>query len=119
ESPGPVPEISPPSLEGSPSAWAAFLREHGVSAPVRAILVLALVPHLRPQLLDVLWVRNDETQRGFTEFGGVQSATSGAFAPTGETAAFLLAGDDLAGRFEVMRLFESEPLLAAKGVLHL
>ena len=56
-------------------------------------LRLALAPLLRPQLLDVLWSRNDTTQRPFTEFGGVGSSTS--FQPSGETACFLLAGDAL------------------------
>ncbi|XXS75695.1 ATP-binding protein [Sorangium sp. So ce131] len=109
----------PPHLADSRSPWAEFLREHDVQPAIRLILVLALVPHVRPQLLDVLWIRNEATQRGFTELGGVQSAAHGGFVPTGETAAFLLAGDDLDARFEVMRLFDGDQLLARHGVLHL
>ncbi|WP_437971299.1 ATP-binding protein [Sorangium sp. So ce260] len=112
-------QIAPPSLADSRSPWAEFIREHDVSPAVRLIVLLGLVPHVRPQLLDVLWIRSEATQRGFTEFGGVQSVAHGGFVPTGETAAFLLAGDDLAARFEVMRLFEADQLLARHGVLHL
>jgi hypothetical protein len=117
-----VPDLPPPALEsldGSPSPYATFLREHRVSPPERLIILLALIPHVRPQLLDVLWTRNEATQRGFTEFGGVQGTSHGGFLPTGETAAFLLAGDDLAARFETVRLFESDQFLARQNVLHL
>jgi hypothetical protein len=70
-------------------------------------------------LLDILWTRNEATQRGFTEFGGVHGTNHGGFLPTGETAAFLLAGDDLAARFEVLRHFEGDRFLARHNVLHL
>ena len=113
------PELPPPDHDGSPSPYAAFLREHRVTPPERLIILLALIPHVRPQLLDVLWTRNEATQRGFTEFGGVQGTSHGGFLPTGETAAFLLAGDDLAARFETVRLFESDQFLACQNVLHL
>jgi hypothetical protein len=84
------------------------------------VILLALIPHVRPQLLDVLLVRSELTGRGCTELGGVQAAGGhGGFLPTGETAAFLLAGDDLAARFQVMRLFDGGELLARERVLSL
>ncbi len=110
--------LPPPSLDGSASPYATFIRQHQVPSPVRLIILLALIPHIRPQLLDVLWTRNEATQRGFAEFGGAPAA-HGGFIPTGETAAFLLAGDDLAARFETMRLFEPDGFLARYNVLHL
>jgi len=110
--------IAPPALEHG-SAYGAFLREHRVAPSVRLVILLALIPHVRPQLLDVLWTRNDVTQRGFTEFGGMQGASHGGFIPTGETAAFLLAGDDLATRFAMARVFEAEQFLARHNVVHL
>jgi hypothetical protein len=112
-------DFTPPDLSQSGSIYAEFLRAHDVVPAVRLIIVLALVPHVRPQLLDVLWVKNDATQRGFTEFGGTQNATHGGFMPTGETALFLLAGTDLGVRFDAMRLFEGDQLLAREGVLRL
>ena len=112
-------EIAPPSLEGRQSDYAGFLRQHEVSPSIRLVILLALIPHVRPQLLDVLWTRNEATQRGFTEFGGVNGTSHGGFVPTGETAVFLLAGDDLAARFEAMRLFEGDHFLARHGVCHL
>jgi hypothetical protein len=112
-----VEEIAPPSLGAG--LYAEFIRQHEVPPSVRLVMLLALVPHIRPQLLDVLWSRNEATQRGFTELGGVHGTSHGGFIPTGETAAFLLAGDDLAARFEVTRLFEGDQFLARHNVLHL
>lgn len=111
--------IEPPPLEGRESAYATFLRRHEVSPSLRLVILLALIPHVRPQMLDVLWTRNDATQRGFTEFGGVHGTSHGGFVPTGETAVFLLAGDDLEARFEAMRLFEGDHFLARHDVLRL
>jgi hypothetical protein len=112
-------QIAPPSLDGKQSDYARFLRTHDVPPSIRLVLLLALIPHVRPQMLDVLWTRNEATQRGFTEFGGVHGTSHGGFVPTGETAVFLLAGDDLAARFEAMRLFEGDHFLARHGVVHL
>jgi hypothetical protein len=112
--------IAPPHLADSDSPWARFLREHQVTPAQRLVILLALIPHVRPQLLDVLLVRNELTGRGCTEFGGVQSAGGhGGFLPTGETALFLLSGDDLAARFASMRLFDGDELLARESVASL
>jgi ATPase family associated with various cellular activities (AAA) len=111
--------IAPPALDAGASAYARFVCEQRVPPSVRLVILLALIPHVRPQLLDVLWSRNDVTQRGFTEFGGMQGASHGGFIPTGETAAFLLAGEDLAARFAMTRLFEPEQFLARHNVVHI
>ncbi len=109
--------IAPPETGAGP--YSDFVREHALSSDERLILMLALVPHVRPQLIDVLWTRNETTARGFTEFGGVHSASHGGFMPTGETAAFLLAGDDLARRFRVTCYFDGDHVFARENVLYL
>ena len=101
----PLPDtLAPPDLGASDSPYALLLRQRAPSPAQRLILLLALAPQLRPQLLDVLWARNNATQRGFSEFGGIQGAASGHFIPTGETACFLLAGDNLGERLRALRL---------------
>ena len=109
----------PPHLVGSSSPYARFVTEHELSVPERLALLLALIPSVRPQLLDVLWTRNDGTQRGFTEFGGRQGNSHGGFVPTGETALFLLSGDDLGRRFEAIALFDPDRFLSRYGVVSL
>jgi ATPase family associated with various cellular activities (AAA) len=112
-------EIAPPDLSGSQAPYAKFVRHYDLSRAERIVVLLALIPLIRPQLLDVFWSKNEATDRGFTEFGGVHGATHGGFIPTGETAAFILAGDDLATRFEVTRIFEGDHFFARHNILHL
>ena len=107
----------PPALGDSP--YARFVALHQLTPPERLVLILALTPHLRPQLLDVLWARNEAIQRGFTEFGGWASSRHGGFLPTGETAAFLLGGDDLDTRFELLALFDEAHPFTRFGVLRM
>jgi hypothetical protein len=57
--------------------------------------------------------------RGFTEMGGVAHGGHGGFWPTVETAAFLLAGNDLRRRFEVQALFDPEAPLRRRKLLQL
>lgn len=116
---GSVLEIAAPDLTDSSSLYAQFVRHYEWTVAERIVVLLALIPLVRPQLLDVLWSKNEATERGFTEFGGVHGATHGGFIPTGETAAFILAGDELAARFEVTRLFEGDHIFARHNILHL
>jgi len=111
--------IPPPDLHASNSPYARFLRETGLPLSLRLVVVLALAPHVRPQMLDVLYTRNDLTSRGFSEFGGVASSQHGGFLPTGQTAAFLLAGDSLLHRFQAMQLFDAEHILSHRNLVHL
>lgn len=116
----PLPDAAPPpDPRASDSPYAAWLRRQGLTDAERLILLLALAPHLRPQLLDGLWLRNPDTERGFAEFGGVQGAASGAFLPSGETACFLLAGGDLARRLAAARLLRGDAPLARRELVTL
>ena len=117
--PLPSTDIPPPSLDGSHSPYARFVSQHHFTATERAILTLALTPHLRPQVLDVFWTRNETTQRGFSEFGGLQGIAQGAFLPTGETAVFMLAGDDLITRLFATGVLAPDQKLARLDVLQL
>lgn len=101
-------ELVPPDLSADPSEYAAIVREHAMGFNERVVLMLALAPHVRPQALDLLFVRNRNLDRGFTEFGGWKGKTHSGFLPTCETAAFLVAGEDLAARFSVMKLFDED-----------
>lgn len=72
----------------------------------QVILMLALMPHLNPQTLDIFFVQNKNFDRQYTEFGGWKGISHGGFLPTGETAVFLLAGEDMRKRKEVIQLFQ-------------
>jgi hypothetical protein len=112
-------DLVPPDLQDSSSEYARSLRQHRFSLAERLTLLLALIPHIRPQLLDILWTKNTAIERGFSEFGGLQGTNHSGFLPTGETVVFLLAGDDLAARFQVMRRFEGDHPFARENILYL
>ncbi len=111
--------IEPPDLSGDESEYAQVVIEQGMGFAERVVLMLALIPHIRPQLLDTLFVRNKNFDRGYTEFGGWKGHRHGGFLPTCETAAFILAGNDLARRFAVIRLFEADHAFARAGILRI
>jgi hypothetical protein len=114
-----VRKLAPPPLNGKASFYAQTIRDYELSFEQRAILALALAPHLRPQILDPFLMKNPNLERGFTEFGGIVMGSHSGFWPTVETAAFVLAGDDLHRRLEVQSLFDSDQLLRSYRLLHL
>ena len=69
-------------------------------------LLLALAPHVRPQMLDIFFTKNTLFDRGFSEFGGIKSESHGGFLPTAETAIFLLCGKDLYRRIRFRHIFQ-------------
>ncbi len=96
----------PPSVAGvANSNYAATIAQYQMTWIERLVLLLTLLPHLRPEILDWFFVKNPTTDRPYSEFGGVKGNQHTGFLPTGETAAFLVAGNDLALRAKVLDLF--------------
>jgi ATPase family associated with various cellular activities (AAA) len=112
-------EIEPPEPAHADSMYASLISHYNLNFYERFVLMLAVVPHLRPQLLDVFFVKNGNVDRGFTEFGGVKGNAHGGFLPTGETALFILAGEDLRLRFTLQYLFDPDHFFAQHALLRL
>lgn len=106
-----------PALDGDPSEYARVVRECSMSPEERLVLLLALMPHIRPQALDPFFTHNKAIDRGFTEFGGWRGKTHGGLLPTCETAAFILAGGDLQRRIQAMTLFDDTHFFTRLGML--
>jgi DNA polymerase III delta prime subunit len=106
-----------PDLGDLPVPFAEGVREAGLAPAERLVLMLALLPHLRPQTLDHFLIQNDASKRRFTEFGGAEGGTQHGFRPTRETALFLLAGENMDRRFAAMQLFAPEAPLQARRIL--
>lgn len=111
-SPPPPPALAP----GTP--YAGIVERLALEADERLVLALALAPHVRPAMLDPLFAING-SGRGHTELGGLQGRAHGGFLPTGETALFLLAGTDLARRFECRALIDPDSVLFREGLLQI
>lgn len=111
------PDAAPPPPELPQGAeLAQWVAEMALGVPERLLLALALVPHVRPWALDLLFMRNQNLDRGFTEFGGIKSQAHGGFLPTGETAAFVIAGENLAWRIRLLDCFDPQHPLNRRGL---
>ena len=90
-----------------------------LSPDEHVLVLLALVPHVRPDFFGRLIGRFLPEGGDLPEFGGVRAEHHRGVLPTGETAQFVLAGDDLDGRLAVQRLLSSEHWFARRHVLWL
>ncbi len=116
---GDIFDVPPPSLNGRTSNYSQFLKRKEPNTAERLVLLLALIPHVRPQLLDVFFTKNANYDRGFTEFGGLKGNAYSGFLPTGETAMFLLAGTNLKRRFTFRHLFQRDHFFGEENILTL
>ncbi len=90
-----------------------------ISINEQAIIMLALMPHLSPQSLDIFFTYNKNYDRPYTEFGGWKGISHSGFLPTGETAAFILAGADTEKRKEIIKLFQKDHWFYTRNILRL
>lgn len=111
-------ELAPPPIPRRPAcAYGRFLAERQPGFAERALLALAIAPHVSPELLDGFYARNQTYNRRFTEFGGCEGQNHPGFLPTAETAFFLLAGGDQDRRAELYELFASPHWLHGERLL--
>lgn len=112
-----IEEIRPPFLNNDSSMYAEICAKYNMGYMERIVLLLALAPHMSPQILDVFYTRNETYGRGFTEFGGVKGHQHSGFLPTGETAAFIIAGTNINKRIQVMRIFDPDHFFTTDRIL--
>jgi hypothetical protein len=72
----------------------------------KAVILLALVPHCDPNFFNV--IISDLLPQGgdFAEFGGIRGTNHRGIIPTGETAQYILAGNNLEKRLAIKKLFD-------------
>ncbi len=112
-------DIPAPDLSKSKAIYSDVVKHYQMNTDERLILLLALSPHICPQLLDIFFTKNELYGRGFSEFGGVRGTAHSGFLPTGETVAFILAGNDLTRRFKVMNYFDPDHFLNQQQVVYM
>jgi AAA+ superfamily predicted ATPase len=92
---------------------------HELTGHEKALVILALIPHIRPTFFDSL-IQEFLPQGGeFAEFGGVKTGNHRGMIPTGETALFLLAGNNLEERIKIQQLFSEEHFFYREKILWL
>lgn len=108
-----------PDQTAHQSNYNLFLNEYKLNFSERIILALALAPAVMPHLLDIFFTKNATYDRSFTEFGGFKGQNHLGFIPTGETVAFILAGNDLSKRFELFDIFNADHFFFKRHVLQI
>lgn len=108
-------QLSPPS-----NGWMEIVTStQKITFQERIVVMLALMPHVCPQILDIFFVQNKNFDRQYTEFGGWKGLSHGGFLPTGETAAFIIAGEDTDRRKSVIKYFQKDHWFYTKNILRL
>ncbi|MEM6814067.1 MAG: ATP-binding protein [Bacteroidota bacterium] len=108
--------VTPPEIPIE-SSYHQLLTSTKCTGLDRMILALSIAPYVRPQVLDAFFLKNNNLDRGFSEFGGIKGAQHRGFLPTVETAAFLCAGSDLQLRKEVKKSLSPNGPLRKVGII--
>lgn len=110
-------EIPRPGLNGVESAYSRFLHEYAPTVEEHVVLLSALAPHLQADFFDAVISAQLPGAGEFPQIGGVRGKQFRGFLPTGETALFILAGDDLDERFELQKIFGEDHFFARDQIL--
>lgn len=118
-----MPELPDPSTWDLPLGKFIEKNKEQINSDAAQLLLIGIIPHVRPDLFDsVIEPRLPDPRQSSTDFpfiGGVRGKNCRFFLPTGETALFLIAGDDLDRRLEVQKLFGAEHIFWEKKILWL
>lgn len=99
---------------------AHFIMRHDLDKEAAQLLLIGLAPYLCPDLFDDA-IQNELPPKveDFSKIGGARGKNCRFFLPTGETAIFIITGDDYARRIEVEDLFGAEHIYWEKKILWL
>lgn len=98
---------------------ADFIVRHQVSALELTVLLIALAPHVQPELFDAAIQTQIQNSGDFPKIGGVRGKNFRGFLPTGQTALFLLGAEDLQTRFYMQNVFSADHFFAKNKILWL
>jgi AAA+ superfamily predicted ATPase len=112
-------DIPMPDLPETDCYYSLKVNEWNLNRYERLALALSMAPHIRPEVLDIFFGKNQIYDRGFTEFGGVMDKNHSGFLPTGQTLCFLITATDPHLRGEVMKILYRDNILLKEQVLQL
>lgn len=107
----------PPRITQPAVGVAALVETYELNNNELIVLMLALAPHLQIDIFDQIIQPYMAESGNFQQVGGVRSNTGRNFLPTGQTAAFIIAGNDLEKTLEVAALFRHEHLFGVHHIL--
>lgn len=106
-----ISDIEPPELSNDNSAYSWVVKTYQLSGWERVVLILALLPHIAPSVLDVL------SEEKSARYGGMKGVQHKGFIPTVETALFILSESDIGLRFELSAMFEEQHKFRKANIL--
>ena len=116
---GAIIKLQPAPFTGQKSIFQEFLESFKFSVAERLILLLGILPSISPYLIENLLKKHGIENGEIAELGGVKGSAHGGILPTGETALFILAGNNLQKRMEYTLLFSTAHKFYVKNILKL
>jgi hypothetical protein len=108
-----------PRLDRDGSGIEKLISDYQLDSNEVIILMLALAPHLQVDFFDEIIQPFMQESGDFQQLGGVRSRNGRSFLPTGQTAAFILAGDDMEKGLDIAALFHHQSNFAKQHILYL
>jgi len=94
-----------------------FIIKNKLTIEEYIVLLIALVPHVQPTFFENV-IQEFLPQGGdFAEFGGVKGANQRTILPTGETALFVVAGNEMPRRLQMQQMFGADHFFAKENIL--
>lgn len=113
----PEPEL--PDLQYWQLPMKDFIRKNGLNRLESLVLLVAIAPHIQPDLFDAAIEGSLKGSGDFPKIGGTRGKNFRGFMPTGQTVLFLAGADNWKGSQEVMQLFWSTHFFGMRKVLWL
>jgi hypothetical protein len=115
----PFETMTPPAFRSPVSIYQRFNKSFELNNDERMILLLSLLPYVSPHLIERSLTKFGIDNKQIPDIGGIKGSWHGGLIPTGETALFILAGDDLQRRLECSLYFSSKHKFYTKNILKL
>ncbi len=112
-----IAEIPMPSLVEDSSEYARLVTQYNMNIEERLLLIITIIPYVKPQALNLFFIQDKSINREFVEFGGWRGKVHQGFLPTAETAAFIIAGKNMSMRLRLLTLFDKEHFFIKDGIL--
>jgi AAA+ superfamily predicted ATPase len=96
-----------------------FVIENNLSQHEATLLLIGLIPHIEPDFFEREIEIRLPKDNGCSKIGGFRSQNSRTFLPTGETALFLIAGNNWLDRRSAQTLFDADHFFSKQGIASL
>ena len=114
-----IADIDPPDISSDDSVYAEFVRFYKLNARERIVLMMALLPHIAPQVLGNTFKNAEKDISLLAELCGIKGTHFPGFLPSGETALFILAGNNLSLRFICQQVFDADHVFKQHHIISL